>query len=803
MQDAPGAGEEPIACANILLVDDQLSNLVALKSILADLGQNLVTASSGEEALRLLFQDDFAVVLLDVQMRGLDGFATAQVIRSRERTRHTPIIFLTAYDSVDFPVERAYALGAVDYLVKPLLPAILRAKTAVFVDLFHKTERLRRLERREFQRRLGEAAACHAEEARGRRESERRSRQLAEFHRAVMASMGEGLYAIDTRGMLTYMNPAAERLLGWTAEELLGRSMHDSIHYKHPDDSPFPADQCALLRVQLDGSALKEHEDAFVRKDGTTMPVACSSSPIISDGAVAGAVVVFRDVTRQKQAEQDLRGSARRYRALADTMPQIVWAARPDGCLDYFNRRWYEFSGYPEGKSGDPSWLPILHPDDVAPCLEAWRQALQSGEPYQVEYRFMDRVTGTYRWHLGRALPVRDDAGRIDRWFGTCTDIDEQKRMEQGLREANAAKDQFLVMLAHELRNPLAPLLSTLFVLAKDEAVRQTHGPSLDRMERQLRRLNRMVDDLLEGSRVILGRIRLRSERLDLARLVRIVVEDHRPLLEQAGVTLTVTAPPTPVWVKGDADRLAQVLDNLLDNEAKFVDRGGSAAVVLTADSESSEAVLTFADTGIGFTPEMRDRLFDVFAQADQSLDRTRGGLGLGLAVVKGLMEQHGGTVGAASDGAGLGAKFTLRLALEPEPLALAATPEGSTAAGPRSRILVIEDHRDAAESLRTLLEILGHEVRVAFTGREGVEAALVWTPDVVLSDIGLPELDGYEVARRLRQEPSFANVLLVALTGYNGDDDRRRSKDAGFDHHLVKPADVRELQRVLTVRAS
>jgi CheY-like chemotaxis protein/two-component sensor histidine kinase len=340
-------------------------------------------------------------------------------------------------------------------------------------------------------------------------------------------------------------------------------------------------------------------------------------------------------------------------------------------------------------------------------------------------------------------------------------------------------------------------------VLAQDETVRQVHGSSLCRMERQLGRLNRKVDDLLEASCVVTGRVRLRSERLDLARLVSTVVEDSRPLLEQAGVALTVMVPETPLWVKGDADRLAQVLDNLLDNETKFVDRGGSVAVVLTTDSPSTEAVLTLTDTGIGFIPEMRDHLFEVFGQADQSLDRARGGLGLGLAVVKNLVRQHGGTIEAASEGQGLGAKFTLRLALEPEPLALAATPDEPAPGGPQSRILVIEDHRDAAESLRTLLEILGHEVRVAFTGREGVDAALEWRPDVVLSDIGLPELDGYEVARQLRREPDFESVLLVALTGYNGDDDRRRSKDAGFDHHLVKPADVRELQRVLTLRAS
>ena len=803
MRDDTSAGDDPAPRANILLVDDQPANLLALEAILADLGQNLVTARSGAETLRLLLQDDFAVILLDVQMQGLDGFATAQLIRGRERSRHTPIIFLTAYDSTDFPVERAYELGAVDYLVKPLLPAILRAKTAVFVDLYQKTERLRRLERREFERRLGEAAERQAEEERGRRESEQRSRRLTDFHEAVMAGMGEGLFAMDPAGLLTYMNPAAEQLLGWSAKELLGRPIHDFIH-RRPDGSPFPAAECAILEVLRKGTALKELEDSFVRKDGTVFPVAYSSAPVVSDGVAAGVVVVFRDVTRQKRAEEELRESERRYRALADSMPQIVWSSRPDGVLDYYNRRWYEYTGMPEGESGEASWAPVLHADDVARCRDEWYGAVRSGQPFQGEYRFKDRASGGYRWHLGRALPVHDDAGRVVRWFGTCTDIDDQKRLEQGLRDAGTAKDKFLVMLAHELRNPLAPVLSSLYVLAQDDGLRRVHGQSLGRMDRQVRRLSRMVEDLLEASRVVHGRVRLRAERLDLARLVRTVNEDRRPLLEQAGVAVTLEAPETPVWVRGDEDRLAQVLDNLLDNEAKFVDRGGRVSVRLRADHEMASAVLTVSDTGIGVAPDMLGRLFEVFAQADQSLDRARGGLGLGLAVVKGLVEQHGGAVEAASEGLGRGSEFTVRLPLEPDPAALSPAPDGPRPAeGPRSRVLVIEDNRDAAESLRVLLEILGHEVRVAFTGREGVELALGWAPDVVLSDIGLPELDGYEVARRLRREARFKDKLFVALTGYNSEDDRRLSREAGFDYHLVKPADVRELQRVLTAKAS
>jgi PAS domain S-box-containing protein len=803
MQDQQGAGDETAPRANILLVDDQPGNLLALEAILTDLGQNLVSVRSGDDALRLLLTQDFAVILLDVQMQGLDGFATAQLIRSRERTRHTPIIFLTAYDTADFPVERAYQLGAVDYLVKPIVPSILRAKTAVFVDLYQKTELVRRLERRDYEGRLEAAARRQAEEERGRRESEARSKRLTEFHQVVMASMGEGLFALDVEGRLTFMNPAAELLLGWKAEELLGLQIHDHIHYVHPDGSPFPVDACGVLQVKQGGAALRNHQDFFVRKDGTTFPVACSSSPIVSDGDWAGLVVVFRDVTQQRQAQQELHESERRYRALADSMPQIVWAARPDGCVDYLNRRWYEYTGFPEGQTGDDSWTPILHPDDVQPCRAAWKAAVHSGEPYQAECRYKDRATGGYRWHLVRALPVRNDAGRIERWYGACADIDDAKRLEYSLREANAAKDRFLAMLAHELRNPLAPVLSSLYILGQDDALRRTHGASLDRMERQIRRLNRMVEDLLEGSRVVFGQARLRIERLDLARLVRTAVEDRRSLLEKAGIGLTTATPKTPVWVKGDADRLAQVLDNLLDNESRFVDRGGRVDVHLTADREADHAVLSIKDNGIGVAPEMLGRLFDVFGQADQSLDRKRGGLGLGLAVVKGLIEQHGGTVQAASGGLGCGAEFTIRLPLQPEPAALAPRSETPHPDGLRSRVLVIEDNHDAAESLRMLLEILGHEVRVAFNGAEGVKLALSWAPEVVLSDIGLPELDGYEVARRLRKEPRFHKVLLVAITGYNGEDDRRRSREAGFDHHLVKPADVRELQRVLAGRAS
>jgi CheY-like chemotaxis protein len=302
---------------------------------------------------------------------------------------------------------------------------------------------------------------------------------------------------------------------------------------------------------------------------------------------------------------------------------------------------------------------------------------------------------------------------------------------------------------------------------------------------------------------VLLGLVRLRAERLDLARLVRTAAEDQRAVLAQAGVSLEVEAPETPVWVEGDATRLTQALNNLLDNAVKFTAPGGSVAVRLGADSGAGQAVLTVSDTGAGIEPGVLPRLFVPFSQAEQGLDRQRGGLGLGLAVVKGLVELHGGGVAAASAGPGRGATFTVRLPLGKEPPALSVLPKRASACGRRSRILVVEDNKDSADSLQVLLSVLGHEVRVASTGPAGVQSAFEWLPDVVLCDIGLPGFDGFEVARRLRRQPGLEGALLVALTGYGGPEDRRRGLEAGFDHYLTKPTDPADLQRLLAARVA
>ena len=375
----------------------------------------------------------------------------------------------------------------------------------------------------------------------------------------------------------------------------------------------------------------------------------------------------------------------------------------------------------------------------------------------------------------------------------------ERDRAEQDLREAGRRKDAFLAMLAHELRNPLAPIRNSLHILQLRggdwSVVDQVRGM----MERQVHHLGRLVDDLLDVSRITLGKVQLRKERLDLARVAGQSVEAHRSAFAARRVGLRLEAPDTPVWVSGDATRLTQVLDNLLANALKFTAEGGAVAVAITTGGDGRHAALAVRDSGVGIEPEMLPRLFETFSQADRTLDRSQGGLGLGLAIVKGLAELHGGDVHAESAGLGLGAAFTVTLPREADPAALSAAPARAARGGPAPpRVLVVEDNRDAADSLCMLLRHFGYEVAVAYTGPDGVRAAEEQHPEVVICDIGLPGMDGYRVAQALRGNPATASARLVALTGYGQEEDRRRAREAGFDEHLTKPADPLTVQRIL-----
>jgi CheY-like chemotaxis protein/nitrogen-specific signal transduction histidine kinase len=374
---------------------------------------------------------------------------------------------------------------------------------------------------------------------------------------------------------------------------------------------------------------------------------------------------------------------------------------------------------------------------------------------------------------------------------------DELRQQAEELRQADRRKDEFLAILAHELRNPLAPLRNGLQVmkLARNnaEAVEQSRAM----MERQLAQMVRLIDDLLDMSRISQGKIELRNERVELAKVVQHAVETSRSLVEAGGHELTVNMPSGPIYVDADVIRLAQVFANLLNNAAKYTDRGGQ--ITLTVEQQDGSAVVSVRDTGVGIPAHMLPRVFEMFTQVDRSLERSQGGLGIGLSLVKGLAEMHGGTVEAHSDGHGMGSEFVVRL-----PVVLSLTGRArdeageGTAATSRRRILVVDDNRDAAISLAMLLRLMGNEAQTAHDGLEALEAAAALKPDVILLDLGMPKMNGYEVARRIRQQPWGKYVVLVAVTGWGQQEDRLRSQEAGFGYHMVKPVEPAALEKLL-----
>jgi signal transduction histidine kinase len=374
----------------------------------------------------------------------------------------------------------------------------------------------------------------------------------------------------------------------------------------------------------------------------------------------------------------------------------------------------------------------------------------------------------------------------------------ELRQRAQQLAEADRRKDEFLAMLAHELRNPLGPIRNAVHLLRVCPPGEADAIEAREVIERQVGYLSRLLDDLLDLFRIAHGKLRLRRERLDLVRLVRHTVTDHRRALETAGLTVVLSVPEGPVWVAGDPTRLAQVVGNLLQNAGKFTNRGGRVTVRLATEPRHRRAVLSVSDTGIGVAPELLPRLFETFTQADAGLDRARGGLGLGLALVRRLVELHDGQVEARSEGVGRGAEFIIRLPLEQAAAAVAPALPATAAISKSLKILIVEDNRDAARTLRALLTRYGHVVEERHSGRAGVDAARRWHPDVVVCDLGLPEMDGYQVARELRRDPDTAAARLIALSGYGQEEDRRRSQEAGFDLHITKPADPVALQRLL-----
>ncbi|MED5621451.1 PAS domain-containing hybrid sensor histidine kinase/response regulator [Ideonella sp. BN130291] len=540
------------------------------------------------------------------------------------------------------------------------------------------------------------------------------------------------------------------------------------------------------------------YDPAELGKPGAARWVEATARPIKGpDGSVVEVMLIHEDVTERLLADRALRASEAQFRTIADAIPQMVWSTRPDGFHDYYNRQWYEFTGVPPGSTDGEAWNGMFHPDDQARAWEVWRHSLATGEPYEIEYRLRHR-SGDYRWVLGRALPVRDDNGQIVRWMGTCTDIHEQKRVRDELLANNRRKDDFLAMLAHELRNPLAPISTAAHLLRAAPSDPSKVERSAAIIDRQVRHMTELVDDLLDVSRVTRGLVELERRPVDIKGVVASAIEQVRPLIDARGHQLTTRMASGDVVVLGDRTRLVQVVANLLNNAAKYTPPNGALRVVVEV---GERVALCVADSGTGIEAQLLPHVFELFTQGERTPDRSQGGLGLGLALVKSLVDLHGGSVTAESAGPGLGSAFTVTLPLlDGEALPASVLPSsGATPVASRAlRIMVVDDNKDAADALGVFLGNLGHLVRVEHEPMRAMAAVGEGTFDVFVLDIGLPVLDGYSLARQLRVQPGGMGAKYIALTGYGSNDDRQRGDEAGFHHYLVKPADLDELVRLL-----
>jgi len=500
-----------------------------------------------------------------------------------------------------------------------------------------------------------------------------------------------------------------------------------------------------------------------------------------------------------EEANRALSDSEARYQLAARGSSAGLWDWDMVAGTMFYSPRLKAVLGYSQEEFPDQpsSLMRVMHPDDRHQVLAALRAHLAHDVPYQVECRLREKE-GSWRWFLVTGMALKAPGGKPYRMAGSLIDISERKRTEILLQQSNRAKDEFLATLAHELRNPLAPLRTGLQILKKPNAPPQTLARTLATMDRQLTHMVRLIDDLLDISRINSGKIRLELARTTLRAALQTALELSRPALDAAGHALLVDLPDDEIELHGDGTRLAQAFGNLLNNAAKYTPPGGQ--VSLRAWQAGSQAFVEVRDNGIGIPPEMLDKVFSLFTQVEAGSSPATGGLGIGLFLVRSLVQMHGGTVEAHSDGPGQGSVFTVTLPCLPPAGGLGEPPAASSVPAQHApaRVLVVDDNVDAAETLATFLEMLGLQTRQAHDGPSALELASAFRPDVVLLDIGLPGMNGYEVARALRAHPVLGRVHLIALTGWGADEDRRRAMAAGFDHHLTKPVDLAVLEDML-----
>jgi len=626
-----------------------------------------------------------------------------------------------------------------------------------------------------------------------------------EWFRVTLASIGDAVITTDTKGRVTFINPIAQELTGWTLDEAVGK----------PLDSVFKI-VCEGTRAEVESpvtKALREglvvglaNHTLLVARNGTEHPIDDSAAPIRSEaGEILGVVLVFRDITERRKAELALSQSEERFRLLVEgTHDYAIFMLDKDGHVTSWNHGAERIKGYRADEIIGKHFS-IFYPKEANdrnwPKTEL-RLAVAEGRFEDLGWRV--RKDGSQFWANVVITALKDEVGNLRGFSKITRDLTERQKLERAklqaevMAELNRRKDEFLAMLSHELRNPLSAITNSLHLqrLRGNEDSLQQQARAV--IERQVEQLARLVDDLLDVSRITSGRIRLRKEVVDLRGIVDRGVESVTPLVERRQHELRVTSPPEAVWVHVDPIRIEQVVANLLGNAIKYTEDRGRISV--TIQREGQEAVLRVRDNGVGITPDLLPRVFDLFTQSDQTLDRSEGGLGVGLTVVQRLVELHGGRVGVASPGVGHGAEFMIRLPAAEPPADKKAPPTEKTAtASPRAlRVMVVDDNEDTADTTGLLLRQLGHDIRVYYASEPALQEASVFCPDVVFLDIGLPGINGYEAARQFRQNLIDKNLRLIAVSGYGLEADRQNSQAAGFDEHLIKPVEPRKLQEVL-----
>jgi PAS domain S-box-containing protein len=625
--------------------------------------------------------------------------------------------------------------------------------------------------------------------------------QADERMRSVVNHVVDGIISIDESGTVTTFNPAAERIFGYAAAEVIGRNvnilMPEPYHTEHDG---YISNYLRTGEAKIIGIG---REVIGRRKDGSVFPMELAIS-VFQLGDRPHFTGIVRDITQRKQAEEELRQAEERMRSVVNHVIDGIITIDEHGNVESFNPAAEKLFGYKRSEVIGQN-VKILMPEPYHGEHDHYiANYLRTGEA---------KIIGIGREVVGRRkdgstfpmeLAVSEFHIGSRRFFtGIVRDITERTRLEQELRqrlndlaEADRQKNEFLAMLAHELRNPLAPMRNALHLINMPQADSATVDQARDMMDRQMHHLVRLVDDLLDVSRIIRGQIELRREAVDIAVVVTRAVETAQPVIDSHGHELSISQANERIWVEADLIRLAQVIANLLTNAAKYTNKAGR--IFLTVAREDGEVVLRVRDTGLGIAPELQPHIFDLFVQGDRSLARSQGGLGIGLTLVKRLVELHGGSVAVQSGGLGQGSEFTVRLpALQVWQDADIRAPgvQAGVAGTPRKRVLVVDDNVDAAESIGMILRVSGYDVHCVYDGFSVLATARSYRPDVVVLDIGLPGMSGYDVARQLREQPEFKRTPLVAVTGYGQDEDRRRSLEAGFDYHLMKPINPDTLQ--------